>query len=180
MRKPMFVLVLTALCAAPAFAQAPAGGNAISGAIRDDWKRAIRNIKESADQMPADAYSFKPVDSVRTFGQMLGHVAGVNYLYCGAAMGDKTPREEDAIEKSATTKDALVKALGESIAYCDKAFDALTDATAAEEMDLPFGQGKGPRVTMLLGNITHVNEHYGNLVTYFRIKGMVPPSSKRQ
>jgi uncharacterized damage-inducible protein DinB len=180
MRLSILVLVLTAASATPALPQPAGGGNGISDTVREDWTRAIRNIKESADQMPADGYAFKPVDTVRTFGQMLGHVAGVNYLYCGAATGDKTPREEDAIEKSATTKDALVKALGESIAYCDKAFAALTDATATDQIDMPFGGGKGARLSMLLGNITHVNEHYGNLVTYFRIKGMVPPSSKRQ
>jgi uncharacterized damage-inducible protein DinB len=169
---------LAMLWAAPSFAQ-PAPANPTSDAIRQDWGRAARNVRESAEQMPAEHYGFKPVDSVRTFGQLLGHVAGVNYLYCGAAIGDKTPREEDAIEKAATTKDALVKALNESFAYCDKAFAALTDRSAADQVDLPFGGGKGARVGLLLGNTTHVNEHYGNLVTYFRIKGMVPPSSKR-
>jgi uncharacterized damage-inducible protein DinB len=172
-------ILLAVFGVSPSFAQS-APGNPISDAIRQDWARAARNVRESAEQMPAEQYGFKPVDSVRTFGQVLGHVAGVNYLYCGAASGDTTPREEDAIEKAATTKDALVKALGESLAYCDKAFAALTDRSAADQVDMPFGGGKGARVGMLLGNTTHVNEHYGNLVTYFRIKGMVPPSSKGQ
>lgn len=178
MRSMPLALTLVALAAATAAAQPT--GNPISDAVRQDWTRASRNVKESATQMPPDEYGYKPVDTVRTFGQMIGHIAGVNYLYCGAASGDKTPREEDAIEKSATTKDALVKALDESFAYCDKVFAALTDSTAGEQMDMPFGQGKGARVSMLLGNTTHVNEHYGNLVTYFRMKGMVPPSSRRQ
>jgi uncharacterized damage-inducible protein DinB len=179
MRNSMLALILAALGGTPAVAQPAASSSPISQAVREDWGRAVKNLRESAEQMPAEAYSFKPVDTVRTFGQVIGHVAGVNYLYCGAAIGDKTPRAEDAIEKGATTKDALVKALGESLAYCDKAFAALTDATAGQQVDLPFGEGKGARVSMLLGNTTHVNEHYGNLVTYFRIKGMVPPSSKR-
>jgi hypothetical protein len=177
MRTPTLALVLLVFGAAPGAAQS--AGNPISEAVRQDWQRAARNVKESAEQMPAELYAFKPVDTVRTFGQMLGHIAGVNYLYCGAAIGDKTPREEDAIEKSATTKEALVKALGESFVFCDKAFAALTDQTAGEQVDMPFGGGKGARVSPLLGNTTHVNEHYGNLVTYFRLKGMVPPSSKR-
>jgi uncharacterized damage-inducible protein DinB len=180
MRTSMLVLILAAIGGGPALAQpAPAAGGATSQAVREDWGRAIRNLRESADQMPADGYAFKPVDTVRTFGQVIAHVAGVNYIYCGAAISDKTPRQEDAIEKGATTKDAIVKALGESIAYCDKAYAALTDATAGQQVDLPFNQGKGPGISLLLGNISHVNEHYGNLVTYFRIKGMVPPSSKQ-
>jgi uncharacterized damage-inducible protein DinB len=178
MRSCLLVLVFSALAIVPAAAQ-PAGAGSISDAVRKDWDAAKKNIRESADQMPADGYAFKPVDTVRTFGQLIGHVAGVNYLYCGAAAGDKTERSEDAIEKSATTKEALVKALGESIAYCDKVYASLTDASAVEQVAMPFGGGQGARVGMLLGNTTHNNEHYGNLVTYFRIKGMVPPSSKR-
>jgi hypothetical protein len=100
-------------------------------------------------------------------------------VYCAAATGDKTPHAEDAIEKSATTKADIVKALDASLAYCDTAFAALTDASAAESVNLPFGMGKGARAVALIGNTGHLNEHYGNLVTYFRIKGMVPPSSAR-
>ena len=177
MRTSLIVLALSIAGVSPSFAQT---AGSVSDAIRKDWDAAKRNIRESADQMPADGYAFKPVDSVRTFAQQIGHVAGVNYLYCGAASGDTTERAEDAIEKSATTKDALVKALGESIAYCDKVYAGLTDASAVQQIALPFGGGQGARVSLLLGNTTHNNEHYGNLVTYFRIKGMVPPSSKRQ
>ena len=178
MRTCLLALVFAALAVVPSFAQ-PAAPGGISDSIRKDWDAAKKNIRESADQMPADGYGFKPVETVRTFGQVLAHVAGVNYVYCGAAAGDKTERSEDAIEKSATTKDALVKALGESIAYCDKVYAALTDASAVQQVTLPFGGGQGARVSLLLGNTTHNNEHYGNLVTYFRVKGMVPPSSKR-
>ena len=179
MRACTLVVTLAALAATPSFAQTPAASGSVSDAIRADWNAARRNVRESADQMPADGYGYKPVDTVRTFGQVLAHIAGVNYLYCGAASGDTTPREEDAIEKSATTKEAIVKALDDSLAYCDKAFTALTDQSAANQVKAPFGSGTRPRVSMLLGNTTHLNEHYGNLVTYFRMKGMVPPSSKR-
>ena len=67
----------------------------------------------------------------------------------------------------------------ESLAYCDAAYASATDAGAAEMVANPFGEGKISRATPLIGNVVHLNEHYGNLVTYFRIKGMVPPSSKR-
>lgn len=159
---------------------AVASGHSFSQSVRDAWNSAKRNIVESADQMPEENYSFKPVDTVRTFGQILAHVAGASYVLCSAAKGEKSPFEEDHFEKTATTKAAIVKALAASNAYCDQAFSALTDATARQPVKDPFGSGQSPRVSTLLSNTGHLNEHYGNLVTYFRLKGMVPPSSKRQ
>ena len=86
----------------------------------------------SAKVMPEAKYSFKPVDTVRTFGQILAHVAGANYEFCAAARGEKSPFAEDAFEKSATTAAAIAKALQDSIAYCDAAYAALDDSKAAE------------------------------------------------
>jgi lysophospholipase L1-like esterase/uncharacterized damage-inducible protein DinB len=153
--------------------------NPVSRAIKNSWNNAKRNITESADQMPEGDYAFRPVDTVRTFGQIVAHVAGASYVYCSAARAEKSPFSEGDFEKTATTKAAIIKALADSNAYCDAAFDALTDASAGELVSNPFGQGQFPRATALLNNINHLNEHYGNLVTYFRIKGMVPPSSRR-
>jgi uncharacterized damage-inducible protein DinB len=158
---------------------APAAGDPISQAIRDTWEGAKRNIKESAEQMSEADYSFKPTDSVRTFGQILAHVAGASYVYCSAARGEKTPHEEDDFEKTATTKAQIVKVLNESIAYCDAAYSGLTDRTAGEVGGMPFGGKPAARASSLIRNVGHYQEHYGNLVTYFRIKGMVPPSSRR-
>jgi uncharacterized damage-inducible protein DinB len=125
-------------------------------------------------------YAFKPVDSVRTFGQILAHVAGASYVFCSAAKGEKSPFTEEHFEKAATTKAAIAQAVTDSIAYCDTVYGPLTDKTAAEPITMPFGMGSAPRATALIMNIGHVQEHYGNMVTYFRIKGMVPPSSARQ
>lgn len=170
------ILTLVTTLAAPtlAVAQTPAPSDPISESIRSAWANAKRNIVESADQMPEADYAFKPVDTVRSFGAILAHVAGANYVICAPARGDKTAYEEDAVEKKAKTKAEIVKALSESIAYCDAAYKALTDKTAAEMT------GSSPRAQRLISNAAHLQEHYGNLVTYFRIKGMVPPSSKRQ
>jgi hypothetical protein len=153
--------------------------NAVSAVIKGAWDEAKRNIRESADLMPEADYGFKPVDSVRTFGQVLAHVAGASYEFCAAAKGEKSPFSEDHFEKAATTKAAIVKAVQDSMAYCDGAYMPLTDASAAESISMPFGMGKSPRIRTLLMNVGHLQEHYGNLVTYFRIKGMVPPSSRR-
>jgi len=175
------LVILAALGAAPsAFGQTPAAGGPVSQAIRDSWESAKKNITESAAQMPEDGYAFKPVATVRTFGQILAHVAGANYEFCSGARGEKSPHAEDEFEKSATTKADIVKALDASLAYCDAPVAALTDQTAAEVIDLPFGMPRGARAKILLLNTGHLNEHYGNLVTYFRVKGMVPPSSRGQ
>ena len=135
-------------------------------------------MKESAEFMPEANYGFKPVPEVRTFGAILAHVAGANYAICGAAKGEKAPYAEDSFEKTATTRAAITKALNDSLAYCDTAF-ATDDRKLADMIEMPFGMGKASRATALVLNIGHVNEHYGNLVTYFRIKGIVPPSSRR-
>ena len=98
-------------------------------------------------------------------------------MFCAAARGEKAPYAEDSFEKSATTPAAIVKALQDSIAYCDAAYAALDDRKAAEIVDGPFGGGKEARAAALMGNTGHIQEHYGNLVTYLRINGLMPPSS---
>jgi uncharacterized damage-inducible protein DinB len=177
-----FVVVATCGCAlgfgSRAGAQA-AMSNVVSAVVKGAWDDAKRNIRESADQMPEANYGLKPADSVRTFGQILAHVAGASYEFCAAAKGEKSPFSEDHFEKVATTKTTIVKAVEDSLAYCDGAYTSLTDASAAESISMPFGMGKSPRIRALLMNVGHLQEHYGNLVTYFRINGMVPPSSRR-
>ena len=155
------------------------GTQPVTQAVRSAWNGAKKNIQESADLMPEANYGFKPVDGVRTFGQILAHLAGANYVFCAAAKGEKSPHAEDEFEKGATTRAAIIKALSDSLAYCDAAFAAVDDKTLGAPIEMPFGMGKGARVDALIGNIGHLNEHYGNLVTYFRIKSMVPPSSRR-
>ncbi len=154
--------------------------DSISRALVQQWDGVKGNIVASADQMPEADYGFKPVDSVRSFGAILAHVAGANYVICAPALGAKAPYAEDHFEKAAKSKAEIVKAVRESVAYCDKAFAALSDKSASEMVPAPFGSGQTSRASALLTNIGHVQEHYGNLVTYFRVKGLVPPSSRSQ
>jgi uncharacterized damage-inducible protein DinB len=158
--------------------RAERGATSASEAIRQSWNSAKKNILQSADVMPEANYSFKPVESVRSFGQILAHVAGANFMICAAAKGEKAPHAEDEFEKSATTKAAIDAALRDSFTYCDTAYAGLTDANATDTITMPFGMGNAPRLTPLMLNFGHINEHYGNLVTYFRLKGIVPPSSR--
>jgi uncharacterized damage-inducible protein DinB len=141
-------------------------------------KYAYARVKDillrSAEKMPEENYSFKPVDTVRSYGQIVGHVADAQYMFCSIALGDKNPGLK--IEQTKTSKADLIAALKEAFAYCDKAYDGMTDASAAQMVKL-FGND-APRLGALTVNNMHDLEHYGNLVTYMRLKGIVPPSSE--
>jgi uncharacterized damage-inducible protein DinB len=173
-KKLVLSTTLLALTAVSVFAQNP-----VSDSMRSSWNGVKRNIKESAELMPEENYNFKPTADVRSFGEILAHVAGASYLFCASAKNEKSPFEEDSFEKTAKTKAAIVKATNDAIAYCDGAFTALTDANAGGMVHAAFGTTQVTRASSLIGQIGHDNEHYGNLVTYFRLKGLVPPSSRR-
>ena len=158
-------------------AQPAPAANPITQALRSAWTSAKTNVRRSADVMPEAKYGFKPVDSVRGFGAILAHVAGASYEFCAAAKGEKTPHAEDEFEKSAKTKAEIVKALDGAIAYCDEVYKGLDDAKAAQMVAGAFGGPQDSRAANLIGNTTHFQEHYGNIVTYLRINGLVPPSS---
>lgn len=173
-------MVIGALClAVPAFAQAPPttgpGGPFSAGANWGFWA-VKRNVLEAAQKMPEAEYTFKPVDGVRTFGQLVGHVANAQFAFCSTVKGEPNPNQGKNSETLAT-KAELVAALEKSIGYCDAVYAGLTDAQGAESVKL-FGTEMS-KVTALYGNVAHTNEHYGNLVTYMRIKGHVPPSTER-
>lgn len=177
MRPLIIASLATCLCAPVSFAQQSA--NPISDGLRNQWNGVKNNIQQSAALMPEATWQFRPVDGVRSFGEILAHVAGASYTICAAAKGEKTPYGEDYFEKNAKGRAAVVKATSDAIAYCDAAFTALTDASAAQMVANPFGEGQMPRAQALILQIGHDNEHYGNLVTYFRMNGIVPPSSRR-
>jgi hypothetical protein len=157
---------------------AAAQSDPITHALRNTWTEAKSNVRRSADVMPEAKYSFKPVDTVRSYGAILAHLAGAAYEFCAAAKGEKAPFTESGVEKSATTKAAIVKALDGAIAYCDEVYKTLDDAKAAQIGAGAFGGPQVPRAQNLIGNTGHFQEHYGNLVTYLRINGLVPPSSQ--
>lgn len=132
-------------------------------------------LLRSADKMPEENYSFKPADTVRSYGQIIGHIADAQYLFCSAALGEKNPGLK--IEQTKTSKADLIAALKTAFAYCDKAYDNMTDASGVQMVKL-FGNDT-PKLGVLDFNNVHNWEHYGNLVTYMRIKNIVPPSSEQ-
>lgn len=161
---------------APVRAQDGAAASPAVSTARMLWEPMIGYITAAAEELPESTYSFKPTPDVRSFGQLIGHVAGAQYLICAAALGDP-PRNEDDIEKSRKAKAELVAALKASTQYCGRAYSQ-TDKAAQGKIKL-FGQDR-TRLYALGMNATHDAEHYGNIVTYLRINGIVPPSSRRQ
>ena len=135
----------------------------------------VKNILlRTAEKMPEENYNFKPTDAVRSFGQVVGHVADAQYLFCSIVLGEKNPAPK--IEQTKTSKADLIAALKDAFAYCDKAYDGMTDASATQMVKL-FG-GDTPKLGVLTVNNMHNLEHYGNLVTYMRLKNIVPPTSE--
>jgi len=166
-------VVTLALLPTPGLAQ-QSSADAMT-ALRDQWKDVAGNITAAAEELTEAEYAFRPVPTVRSFGELIGHVAGSQNMFCAAALGEKPPAE-DAVEKAATTKAALVTALKASNEYCARAY-AIGAAVMSDPVTL-FG-APTTKVGALAFNTVHDGEHYGNIVTYMRLQGKVPPSSKR-
>lgn len=158
----------------PAVASAQAPANSAVAAATAPYDQVKDYLLRSAEQTPESLYAFKPTPEVRSLGQLIGHVADGQAAYCSAALGEAPP--QSSAERTMTTKAALVEALRTSIALCDRAY-AQTDAQAMATTKI-FGRD-GSRLGALVTNATHDFEHYGNIVTYLRLKGIVPPSSQR-
>lgn len=170
MNKLAVSLLALAVPAFPSFAQ----DNPLSTSAKFVYTIVKGNLTKAADKMPEENYSFKPTPEVRSFGQLVGHVADANYSFCSAAGGEKNPGLN--IEKTKTAKADLVAALKESFDYCDKVYNGLTDAAASEKVKF-FGR-ESVKLGVLMFHSAHADEHYGNEVTYMRLKGIVPPSSE--
>ena len=163
----IFVLVNCA-----ALAQTP-DLKSVSGYPKMVQKQVTAWIERAAEKMPEEEYAVKPDPASRSFGQILGHIADAGYLFCSTVLGESSP--SPGIEKTKTTKAELRAALKDAFAYCNRAYSALTDDGAKETVKA-FGQERN-KLGALWFNASHNLEHYGNLVVYMRLKGIVPPSS---
>ena len=171
-------ILLAAVMAVPVIlhGQAPAAApaNPITASEKGFYGYVSNAVIGAAQKMPEENYSFKPVPEVRSFGQLVGHVAEENYFFCSLATGATSPGKD--IEKTKTSKADLVAALKDAVAYCNTAFEGMTDAKGAQmTIFMNFDIAK---MTLFSLNTAHTDEHYGNMVTYLRIKGIVPPTSE--
>ena len=191
MRRLLRALVLLLVPAAVALAQdapttaavAPQGKppaatvaspvNTLSEHTRVAYRYVKSVLLRSAEMMPEESYTYRPTEKVRTFGRIVGHVADAQYIFCSAVLGEKNPLPK--VEQTKSSKADLIAALKAAGAYCDKAYDGMTDASATEMVKLMMGDM--PKLFALTANNLHSIEHYGNLITYLRMKDLVPPSS---
>ena len=175
--KLSFVFATLAAVQVAALAQGSttAPANPISESEKGVYAMLSGVVIAAAQKMPEESYSFKPTPEVRSFGQLVGHLADANYYFCSTAAGETKPSD---VEKSKTAKADLVAALKEAVAYCNKTYAAMTDAKGSEMTKMMnFNMAK---LTVLAANFAHNYEHYGNMVTYMRIRGIVPPTSEKR
>src|SRR5690606_14803958 len=124
-------------------------------------------VVASAEQSPDGDLSFRPTPEVRTLGQLLGHLADAHYMICSVALGEENPNTS-SVEQADLDKAGAVAALRRSYEYCDRAYvQSVGDLSAPAEL---FGQ-QTTRFHALNLNVSHDFEHYGNLVTYIRMRG---------
>jgi hypothetical protein len=134
-------------------------------------------ITKAADQFPEDSYNWQPKPEVRTWGGLISHIVDDNNNACWTLAGDaaKPPALDADGKPTVAGKDLkkadIVKVLAESFARCDKAFAAVTPDTMMER------QGSRTKIGVLIYDTQHISEHWGNIVTYMRLQGMVPPST---
>ena len=163
MRRPLLTLAFLAALvpALGAQAAAPAKSSLGAEAIRGNWETVTGYIIRAAEQVPEADYGFKPTPEVRSFGELFGHVAGAQDMFCALALGEPAPAE-DAVEKAATGKAALVAALRKSTENCNRAYRQ-ADAALAGDVQV-FGKTRTRRGVLAM-NALHNGEHYGNIVT---------------
>ncbi len=131
-----------------------------NAAVKFGFEEVSGWLAASAALVPAEKYTYKPVGTVRSFGELMAHAAdGMNW-YCGSAKAAKDLQWSDAVEKGGTDKAKVVAALKRATAACTAAYAS-----------------PAARIDRLMGNLTHSNLHYGNAIVYLRMLGLKPPSS---
>ena len=180
MKKSTCCFALLAL-AGTALAQQKGAPADFAGSIKNGYAQNKRYILASADKMPEDGFAWRPMGlekELRTFGQLLVHIANENNTQCSRTLGKAAPAEMDD-SKAAYTKAQATKIVADSFAFCDPVFDSLTDQNIGDMITMP-GRGnttmQRPRGTSLVNDLTHSNEQYGMIMVYYAIRGMTPVS----
>ena len=188
MKKQLFVVMLVAVAmvlALPAYAQdaakkdaAPKPAVSPSQALLDAWNDVGRKIIAMAEDFPEDKYDFKPVPAQRSFAEQLLHAAGANYFFTNPAMGLKPPPGEDPKRDQYKTKADVVAYVKKSFADGAAAIKQKGDKGLSDLVVDPFANQQTRVSDMAWGLLEHSGEHYGQLVVYYRVAGLVPPESR--
>jgi uncharacterized damage-inducible protein DinB len=143
-----------------------------------------REFVSTADAMPEDKFGFAPSNGefkgVRTYGEQIKHVAAVNYMFGAAILGEKVPVDvgDESGPASLKTKAEIMTYLKDSFAYVHKAILTINEKNLVEPMKSPFGEGTVTRLSLATSVSAHASNHYGQMVEYLRMNGIVPPASR--
>jgi uncharacterized damage-inducible protein DinB len=156
----LFILCCLLVPAATIFGQAtPEKPFDAATDVRGGFNEVNDWVTKAAEMVPADKYNYKPVDTVRTFGQLVAHITDSYNYFCAHAVGNKV-EWSTPVEKGATDKDTLLPKLKEAVGKCNTAYSS-----------------PNPQLRPLFINVSHTSLHYGNIITYMRMMGLKPPSS---
>jgi uncharacterized damage-inducible protein DinB len=170
-----------------AFAQSPAPAKTPSvGQVLD---RQLANLElefvPAAEALPEDKFAFAPsageFKGVKTFAEQVRHVASANFMFAAGILGEKPPADlgGDNGPENLKTRAEILKYLKDSYAYAHKAFAGITDVNATASIPTPWGQGTTTRLGLATLTVAHAFDHYGQMVVYLRMNGVIPPASRK-
>ena len=158
--KTLLILSVLLLSAASSFGQStPEKPPDITTELRNGFNEVNGWVTQAAEMVPADKYNYRPVDTVRTFGQLIAHITDSYNYFCAHGVGNKV-QWDTPVEKGNTDKDTVLPQLKEAVGRCSAAYSA-----------------GNAQLRPLFTNVGHTSLHYGNIITYMRMMGLKPPSS---
>jgi hypothetical protein len=177
----LLALTITAFSAHAQSAGKEAGvkpADSPSKVVLDSWNDIGRKLIAMAEDFPEDKYDFKPTPAQRSFAEQLLHAANANYFFSDPAMGKPMPKAEDPKRADFKTKADIVAFVKKSFADGAATIKAKGDKGMSDLMVDPFAHQQIRVLDMAYGFIEHCGEHYGQLVVYYRVAGLIPPESR--
>lgn len=157
-------------------------------AVSDVLSHSVMNLEHdlvpAADAMPEEKFGFAPSNGefkgVRTFAQQIKHIAAVNYELGAAILSEKPPVDigDESGPATVTSKADILKYLKDSFVYVHKAINTINETNLTGTVESPFGEGKVTRLGLATTVAWHGFDHYGQMVEYLRMNGIVPPASR--
>ena len=181
----LFACLLLLSSTALAQTEKPVDPRTVGQVLNNSVTNVENEFVPTADAMPEDKYSFAPASGefkgVRTFAQQIKHVAAVNYILGAAILGEKPPVDTGGENgpDSAKSKADIMKYLKDSFAYIHKAAGTIDDKNQVSPIKNPFGEGNATRLGLAIGIAGHGSNHYGQMVEYLRMNGIIPPASRQ-
>src|SRR5688572_25816512 len=149
----------------------------LAESLKREYIRVVMNITDEAERMPEEHYNFRPTPDIRSYGELMGHVANSQFSICSVLRKIPNPNRGNNLEKTVTTKAGWVKAVKDSFAHCDPFFMNITHEQVLEYVT--EGEGELTRGGSIAHFLAHGNDVYGYAAVYMRLKGLVPPTTER-